>query len=312
MRINLTPSTQPLKTRFAPSPTGYLHLGHLAAAAFAYGIARAAGATIVLRIEDHDQGRSRPEYEAAIHDDLRWAGFRFDDQPVPGIPHPLRQSNRQDRYREIIDHWSRSGQVYRCTCTRAQIQQQMAQVQHQEAGSADELFYPGTCRHADHKDTTSGFGLRLRIPERAARFNDAILGMQEQTPARQCGDILLRDRHGHFTYQFAVAVDDFDQGINLVSRGEDLLHATGRQILTGEILGRPQPAQFAHHPLIRDDDGRKLGKRFFSEAIAKRRAEGARPEQLIGEALAAVGLTPSPGPLAAGEVASLFEIGNSP
>lgn len=271
---------------------------------FVYGIAKAIGARLLLRIEDHDQGRSRQEYEDAIFADLAWLGFRFDDHPVPGKPHPLRQSNRTSRYEEIINLWTEKGLAYPCTCTRAQIQ--LASTRAGNIG--DELYYPGTCRSGPGSPLVNGYGQRAILPEQRFQFEDAICGPQSQIPAHQCGDVLLRDRHHNFTYQFAVAVDDLDQNVNLIIRGEDILHATGRQIYLGTLLGRSEPATFAHHPLICDDKGQKLGKRFFSEAIAKKRADGESPEALLGTAVHSVGLSQTAKPIAAADLASLFHI----
>lgn len=309
MRITLQQQQQPLVTRFAPSPTGYLHLGHVASMAFVYGIAKAVKAKLILRIEDHDQGRSRKAYEEAIFEDLEWLGFRFDEQPARNQPHSLRQSDRHERYSEVLTTLTKDGYLYRCVCTRAMIQSKMNSPQQTAADASEELHYSGICRKADLSALESGFGIRMITPDREIPFTDGILGMQVQNPSRQCGDFLLRDRHGHFTYQFAAAVDDFDQGVNLVIRGEDILPSTGRQILTGERLGRKVPAQFVHHPLLRDESGKKLGKRFFSEAIGKKRAEGLRPEELLGQAMVTAGLIGDLRPFAADELASLFEVG---
>lgn len=286
-------------TRFAPSPTGYLHLGHVAAAACAFGLGRHLGADVLLRIEDHDRSRARPEYEQAIFMDLGWLGFvprnaefRF------GVPSRFRQSDNDTAYAHALEVLKASHQVYACDCSRKQIAD--------EGDFGGELRYLGRCRDRDLPLDAPGAGLRVALPDEVMTFDDLILGQNTQAPARQCGDLLLRDRLGQWTYQFAVTVDDLDQGVDLVIRGQDLTESTGRQIWLGRALGRTRDARFAHHPLVRDPDGKKLGKRFFSEAVAKRRAAGERPEDVLGEALAALGVIPTARAVAPDELAPLF------
>jgi glutamyl-tRNA synthetase/glutamyl-Q tRNA(Asp) synthetase len=147
--------------------------------------------------------------------------------------------------------------------------------------------------------------LRAELPAERVAFADLILGPQVQVPAQQCGDVLLQDRNGHLTYQLAVVLDDLDQGIDLVVRGQDLTASTGRQIQLARLLGRTRDATFAHHPLLTDDAGKKLGKRFLSEAVAKRRAAGERGEDVLGEALWRAGLLPAARPVSAAELPEL-------
>lgn len=309
MNIDLQKSSEPLITRFAPSPTGYLHLGHIVSMAFVYGIARAAQAKLLLRIEDHDRGRCRPAYEQAILDDLKWLGFIFDEQPQAGSVSHLRQSDRTSRYQELCDQLLMQQAAYRCTCTRSQIQKTMlATATLTDDLPAEELFYSGTCRTKRIEASTKDFGIRLIAPVTTFSFTDGLKGRQTQNPGEQCGDFLIKDRHGNYTYQFGVAVDDYDQQVNLIIRGEDLLAATGRQIFTGGLLGRTTPAQFIHHPLITDESGKKLSKRFFSEAVAKKRSEGLSAQALLGQALFHVGLLEKERPIDSSELSSLFQI----
>lgn len=309
MIVNLQNFSAPLITRFAPSPTGYLHLGHIASMAFVFGIARAAKARLLLRIEDHDRGRCRPEFEQAIFEDLNWLGFTFDDHPQSGKPSDLRQSDRTFRYQEICDRLLEEKSAYRCICTRSQIQKKMqAATGFATELPADELFYDGTCRSKHLGDDIAEYGVRLITPNRSFTFLDGIAGQQVQNPAEQCGDFLIKDRHGSFTYQFAVAIDDYDQNVNLIIRGTDLLAATGRQILTRELLGLKPVAQFIHHPLITDASGKKLSKRFFSEAVAKKRSAGVSAEALLGQALFHAGVLNQERPVQSAELSSLFKI----
>ena len=267
---------QHLTTRFAPSPTGFLHLGHVASALYVWGMARALGARVLLRIEDHDRSRCRPEYEAAILEDLRW----LDLEPDVLVP---RQSERNTAYQAALARLHAQGLIYACDCSRKTIE---------AAGVGDgrELRYPGTCRDRHLPLTANNVGLRLKVADESIAFTDLLLNRVTQNPAEQCGDYLLRDRHGLWTYQLCVVVDDFEQGVDLVIRGQDLTDSTGRQIQLGRLLGDTKPRKFLHHPLITDATGRKLGKRFFSEAIAKRRAGGTSPQAILGEAAFYVGL----------------------
>lgn len=288
-------------TRFAPSPTGYLHLGHVASALYVLGLGRRLGAAVLLRIEDHDRSRTRPEYEEAIFDDLRWLGLRFDNESElqRGTPSVYRQSDHPARYIAAIDTLRQTQHVYACDCTRKQIA---------STSETDmELRYSGRCRERQLPLNAPGTGLRVVVPNTAVTFEDLILGVRAQTPSTQCGDLLLRDRQGQWTYQFAVAVDDAVQNVTWVIRGQDLTESTARQIMVGRWLGRATDAHFAHHPLLNDENGQKLGKRFFSEAIAKRRAAGDDPAIVLGEAASHLGLLPARTPLLATDVPALFD-----
>ena len=240
-RVDLTGlrrSPVPLVTRFAPSPTGYLHLGHVVNAIVVWGIARAVGARVLLRLEDHDRVRCRPVYEDALLADLEWLGFEPDEGR-----HPLyRQQDRQVRYEHALAQLG--SQVYVCTCSR------------REVGGE---HYPGTCRQRQLPETASS-ARRVILSDSEEVFTDLLSGPQRQTPATQCGDLLLRDRNGHWTYHFAVTVDDRDDGVTLIIRGEDLLDSTGRQLQLGRLLGRADAPFFVHHPLLMQTPTRKLSK----------------------------------------------------
>jgi glutamyl-tRNA synthetase/glutamyl-Q tRNA(Asp) synthetase len=261
------------RTRFAPAPTGYLHLGHVANALHVWGIARKRGAEVLLRIEDHDRQRCRPEYEAALLEDLVWLGF----EPIPPVRSIDRQSDHPERYQGAVEQLIRTGhQVYGCDCSRKDLAE--------EDVPDRESRYPGRCRDRGLA-TGPGVGLRLRLDPGVERFTDLLQGPQQQDPSLQCGDLLLRDRLGNWTYQFAVTVDDLVQEVDLMVRGMDLLESTARQIRLGRMLGREHPPEFLHHPLIRKAGGEKLSKAAGDTSIRELRARGATPEELFARLL---------------------------
>jgi glutamyl-Q tRNA(Asp) synthetase len=309
-------------SRFAPAPTGFLHLGHVVNAAYVWRETRARGGTVLLRIEDHDRQRSRSEFEAAMLEDLAWLGFAADAPPV-------RQSDRDDIYIQALDTLRRQGLLYACACSRAEIVAARAadasavaqpfppplagdtgelrrgspKRASREGGTAAdnsvaqafraadaELRYPGTCRDRGLANAP-GMGLRVRLEPTIERFEDLRLGAQQQSPADQCGDLLVRDRDGNWTYQFAATVDDLVQGVTLVIRGVDLLASTGRQIQLARLLGRAQPPQFLHHPLIMKTADQKLSKSDGDTGIRELRARGWTPQQVIARALSLVEAT---------------------
>lgn len=276
------------RTRFAPAPTGYLHLGHLVNALHVWGVARAHGGTVLLRIEDHDGTRCRPEYEAALLDDLEWLGLHADVYDTPTFradrsAHAARQSNQHARYATALASLQAAGLVYPCRCTRRDI---ALRVPHQPG---EEPCYPGTCRDAAVLPGES-FARRVRLDPFIAAFDDLRLGPMLHEPARQCGDLLVRDRHAQWTYQFAVVVDDQAHAIDVVIRGEDLLASTGRQLQLAAMLGRTRPLRFLHHALLVHPDGSKLSKATHDTALRDMRAAGARPEALLAEAARRAGL----------------------
>ncbi|MDZ8118343.1 glutamate--tRNA ligase family protein [Pontiella agarivorans] len=278
-------------TRFAPSLTGYLHLGHVLHMLYVWGIARKRGAKVLFRIEDHDRSRARPEYETAVFQTLEWLGF-FPDLGISSAaekPSEFRQSDGSEYYQSVLDHLENRGLVYGCQCSRKQI----AETQPEGAG---ELLYSGTC--AEKGLPLEGNTVRFRTPGRQTGFEDLKLGRQCQIPWLQCGDFSLRDRQGQWTYQFACVCDDIRHGVDLVIRGEDILFSTARQIQLFETLDAAPP-QYYHHPLICDETGRKLSKRQRSESITQLRESGLSPEAVIGRALHQSGLSPSDTPFTA-------------
>jgi glutamyl-tRNA synthetase/glutamyl-Q tRNA(Asp) synthetase len=292
-------------TRYAPSPTGYLHLGHVANAVWVWGLARALGGRVLLRLEDHDRGRCRPEYETALLEDLGWLGL----EPDVGGPEQFRsgqsdyrQSDGEAVYQAALDALGRRASIFACDCSRKDL-----------AGAAGDVFneetrYSGRCRDRA-LSPGRGRGVRLRVEPGAEQFVDGRLGPQTQEPWAQCGDLLLRDRMGQWTYQFAVVADDLRHGVDLVVRGEDLLGSTGRQLLLGRLLGRTEPPVFVHHPLIRKPGGEKLSKASGDTGIHELRLAGVSPAETLGRAAALTGLVGAAQPLAPDDLAKLFGAG---
>ena len=271
----LTPSPHslipaPATTRFAPAPTGYLHLGHVLNAIYVWETARASGpgARVLLRIEDHDRTRSRPEFEKALMEDLSWLGFEADGELT-------RQSERSAVYASILGDLRQRGLIYACECSRSDI------------GSGR---YPGTCREKNLPELP-GLGVRVKLDPGAERFEDLRLGWQEQHPYDESGDVLVRDRAGNWTYQFAVVVDDWLQAVNLVIRGEDLLQSTGRQIQLARLIGRERPPAFLHHELLMKTATQKLSKSDGDTGVRDLRAKGWTAEAVIAQALMLAGLS---------------------
>ncbi|MGE5926822.1 MAG: glutamate--tRNA ligase family protein [Gemmatimonadota bacterium] len=268
------------RTRFAPSPTGYLHLGHVVNAIWTWGAARALGGQVLLRMEDHDRTRCRPEYEAAILDDLDWLGFVPDIAPTDAFragPSEFRQSDSGVHYERALARLRDAGLAYVCECSRKDIAAEVPD------RFNEETRYPGTCR-GKGLEPRPGRGWRVRLDEGAETFDDLRLGAQRQVPAEQCGDLLVQDRLGNWTYQFAVTVDDMRHRVDLVVRGEDLLESTGRQIRLARMLGRSVAPRYLHHQLILKPGGEKLSKSSGDTGIRELRAMGLSPSQVTDRA----------------------------
>lgn len=283
-----------LRTRFAPSPTGWLHLGHVANALWTWDTARRLGAEVILRMEDHDRSRCKAEYERQIYDDLAWLGFEAEPASVSSLRSgrsPYRQSDSGEAYQKALDELAAGGRVYGCTCSRSEIARELGD----GLVEGRELRYPGTCREKG-LSPGPGVGARVVMPDRDVPFEDLALGARRQNPQSQCGDLLARDRNGNWTYQFAVVVDDIRHRITHVVRGADLLESTGRQLALARLLGRPEGPVFLHHPIIQSPEGAKLGKRDGSFALAAMRRTGMTAEEVLREARLRTGLqafTPS-------------------
>jgi glutamyl-Q tRNA(Asp) synthetase len=273
-----------LRTRFAPSPTGPLHLGHAFSALTAFGLAQSAGGTFLLRIEDIDTARCRPEWEAAICADLRWLGLTW-PEPV------LRQSDRLAAYGAALDRLAARGLLYPCRCTRGDLRAALSAPQEGvPAAGPDGPVYPGTCRHRTMAGAGPQDAIRLDMARTAQITGDLhwtegcgpLAGPRTASPhelAAEVGDVILARRDIGTSYHLAVTVDDAAQGITLVVRGEDLAPATAIHVLLQRLLGLPTPA-YHHHRLIRDTAGKRLAKRDDARALSLFRAEGASPDDI--------------------------------
>jgi glutamyl-tRNA synthetase/glutamyl-Q tRNA(Asp) synthetase len=270
-------------SRYAPASTGFLHVGHALNAIYVWGVTKRLRGRVLLRIEDHDRQRSRPEYDAAIVEDLAWLGFVADEPMV-------RQSDRHAIYEAALDDLRARGLVYACDCSRARI---------------GDLPYSGSCRDRGLREAP-GLGVRVRLEPSVERFVDLRHGPCEQRPSEQCGDLLARDRDGNWTYQFAATVDDWQQGVTLVVRGDDLLESTGRQLQLARLLGRVDSPRFLHHPLIMKSATQKLSKSDGDTGVRDLRARGWTPEAVIGHAAALAGLISAPRDVRAEEVSSIM------
>ncbi len=280
----------PSRTRFAPAPTGWLHLGHVANAVFVWGLARVAGAAVALRIEDHDRARCRPEYDAGLLEDLAWLGFLADEGP-------LRQRDDDEPYTAALDRLRGDTLVYGCDCSRTTFEAWTAGHGRRWHGPG----CPGGCRHR----ALDGPTLRVALGGGSERWMDAIVGPCADEVAAG-GDPPIRDRAGNWTYLLSVVVDDLRNRVDLVVRGRDLLAATPDQIRLGRLLGREAPPTFAHHQLVRHADGRKLSKADGGTSVRDLRTAGRAPAVLIGDAALAVGLIDAPRPIEAAAVGELF------
>ncbi|MDU8911559.1 tRNA glutamyl-Q(34) synthetase GluQRS [Aestuariicoccus sp. MJ-SS9] len=272
-------------TRFAPSPTGPLHLGHAFSALLAHDRARSEGGQFLLRIEDIDTTRSRPEWEAQIYDDLHWLEIDWDAPP-------MRQSERVGAYEAALDRLWGAGLLYPCSCTRRDIAAATAAPQEGDPPliGPDGLVYPGTCRDKPRPPRRPG-GEALRIDMRKAleRIDPNIVFREEtrpdpihraaQTMIEEVGDVVLSRRDFVGSYHLSVVLDDAAQGITHVIRGADLFDATPIHVMLQRLLGLPTPV-YHHHRLIRDETGRRLAKRDDARAIATYRAEGRTPADI--------------------------------
>lgn len=288
------PSTY--RTRFAPSPTGKMHMGHARTALVTWLRARSLGGRIVMRIEDLDGPRVVRGAADEICRDHEWLGLDWDEGPVY-------QSSRDDAYERALDRLDAAGLVYPCTCSRKEIAE-IASAPHGGEGPR----YPGTCRDGvSHPERAPA--LRFRFEDPSPGFEDALCGA---FPAGQTGgDFVLRRADGIWAYQLAVVVDDADSGITEVIRGADLLSSTPRQIALYRALAHPVPA-FAHVGLVVDSSGVRLSTRAGATSIESLRAAGRSAEDLIGELACSLGLTPTLAPIALRDLVSGFDLGAIP
>ncbi|MEH6361513.1 MAG: tRNA glutamyl-Q(34) synthetase GluQRS, partial [Amylibacter sp.] len=265
-------------TRFAPSPSGRLHLGHAFSALKAYGLSAVQGGQFLLRIEDIDQGRCRPEYIDAIKQDLQWLGIKW--------PEPVRiQSQHFNDYKKALDKLQAFGVIYPCFCTRRQITTAQEADPLSAPHGPDGARYPGTCLHLtpqeveDQMNAGASFALRLNVTKALDHVEHPLIWTEEgpkspgETQARPelLGDVVLARKDTPTSYHLAVCVDDAIQGVNLVVRGQDLFHATHIHCLIQDLLGLPRPRYF-HHELITDSKGLRLATRSNANTLDNLRA----------------------------------------
>ena len=293
--------TAEVVTRFAPSPTGYLHLGHVRSALQGWRAARRAGGRFLLRIEDIDPTRCRPEYRAAIGEDLRALGLDWNG--------PVRvQSEHLPEYRLVLDSLARRGLLYPCFCTRAEIAREIAHsgaAPHPGEAGPEGPAYPGTCRRLDPAERARRLSagephaLRLDMPAALATL-DGPLSYAEQGHGRvRCdparfGDAVLARKDAPASYHLCVTHDDALQGVTLVTRGEDLRAATDIHRLLQALMGWPEP-RYAHHPLLLGPDGKRLAKRDGAKPVRQLLREGLSPREILAlaEGSPAGGATPA-------------------
>jgi glutamyl-tRNA synthetase len=272
-----------MRGRYAPSPTGPLHLGNARTALLSWLAARAGGGTYVLRVEDLDGPRVRAGLEARILDELRWLGLDWDEGPdVGGVAGPYRQSERLPRYAAAVERLRAAGLAYPCFCSRAEI----AAVSQAPHGPADEgPRYPGTCAALSHgevarRSASRRPAWRFRVPAGSVAFVDGVHGAQEVDVALAVGDFVIARADGVPAYQLAVVVDDAGMGVTDVVRGDDLLPSTARQLLLYRALGLDAP-RFAHVPLVVGEDGARLAKRHGALSLGELRERGAEPGAVV-------------------------------
>ncbi|MCH5286452.1 MAG: tRNA glutamyl-Q(34) synthetase GluQRS [Christensenellaceae bacterium] len=284
--------------RFAPTPSGRLHLGNVLCAMLAYLSARHEGGRFLLRIEDLDVPRCPRRLAQQAIDDLEWLGFRWDEPP-------LYQSERTEIYVRALRELEAKGLVYPCFCTRAQLHASVAP----NLGDT-QVVYAGTCARLSPEEAGKlsklrAPALRLRVPDEEVAFTDGLCGPQRENLARDCGDFILRRSDGLFGYQLAVVVDDALSGVNQVVRGRDILSATPRQIYLQRLLGYPQP-DYVHIPLLTDAQGRRLAKRdkdLDLSELAKRMTV----KDILGMLAGGAGLIEEPRPVRLDELVPLFD-----
>jgi glutamyl-tRNA synthetase len=294
-----------MRGRFAPSPTGDIHLGNVWTALLAWLQVRSAGGVMVLRMEDLDPGRSRPLYADRLMADMKWLGLDWDEGPDVGGPYaPYSQHERRDLYQAALEQLAAAGIVYPCYCTRAEL---AASAPH----SGDtERIYSGTCRRREVAEACKGArqpSLRLVVPPGITSFTDLQAGDVSQDISQEVGDFVVRRSDGVHAYQLAVVVDDAAMDITHVLRGYDLLSSTPRQLLLYRLLGQPAPV-FTHVPLLIAPDGHRLSKRQQDLSIAWLRAQGVKAEAIIGYLAYKANLIDARQPVKAAELIASFDV----
>lgn len=291
--------------RYAPSPSGRMHLGNLCCCLLAWLSAKSKSGKVVLRIEDLDTARCPRKFAELLQQDLAWLGLSADEGGDLGGPDgPYYQSERSAIYQQFYDVLWKKGLVYPCFCSRSQLH--AADAPHRSDG---QVVYAGTCRdltpeQVAEKSRRRPPAWRVRVPEETIGFTDGHLGYYEENLARDCGDFYLRRADGVFAYQLAVVVDDALMGVTEVVRGADLLSSTPRQLWLYRTLGLNAP-EFYHMPLLLAPDGRRLSKRDGDESLEHLQAKYS-PEEIIGRLAYACGLQNAPDPRTPAELADGF------
>jgi len=284
-----------MKGRFAPSPTGRMHLGNVFCALLSWLSAKSKGGEWRLRIEDLDPGRSRREYALQLQDDLQWLGLPWDGEVVW-------QSERSDIYEHYLQQLKDAGLTYPCFCTRADIM--ATQAPHETDGR---VVYAGTCRGRilDEMEKNKPAAIRFIVPDEVISFHDSHYGEQHVNLAKHCGDYILRRKDGAWAYQLAVVVDDALMGVTEVVRGRDLLLSTPQQLHLYRTLGFPEP-HFCHHPLLINEVGQRLCKRDKALDLGFLREKHISPEEIIGRLAFLAGILPAPTPTLPKDLLPLF------
>lgn len=296
--------TTPVRGRFAPSPTGRMHGGNIFAALTAWLVAKSQGGHMVLRIEDLDRERSKPQFIDDVQRDFERLGLYWDEGP-------FFQHDRNEAYTEAFARLKGEGLVYPCYCTRADLH--AASAPHR----GEKPVYPGTCRRltADERAQREAAGRtpaqRLVVPDETIAFEDLIQGPYQQHLPTECGDFLVRRSDGAFAYQLAVVLDDAAQGVNSVVRGVDLLCSTPQQIYLQRLLGLPEPT-YAHVPLLVAEQDRRLSKRDKDAALDELLTRYKTPEAVIGHIAGITGLAPTQDPATPGQLLETFDIEKLP
>ncbi len=303
LAVNMESPVRPVG-RFAPSPTGALHLGHLQTLLLGWLQIRAEDGRFLLRIEDIDRSRRRPGAAEAIVRDMSWFGFDWDEGPGRSGPHgSYFQSERIHLYEEALA--SLSDRTFRCTCSRKEARGAATEPD----PVSGEWPYPGTCRpEVSHPGGPSS--VRVLVESQTVGWDDRWLGPLSEDPARVCGDFILWNKAGDPAYQLAVVVDDIAMGVTEVLRGEDLLHSTARQILLYRWLGGTVP-RFSHVPLRTQGDGQKLAKSRGSEALALLREKGRDPRSVLGDVAVDLGLLAEARPVWPHELIEPFRLSSA-
>jgi glutamyl-tRNA synthetase len=302
---------EPVRGRYAPSPTGLLHVGNALAALVAWASVRRRGGAFVYRVEDLDPPRVVAGAEQQQMRDLRWLGLDWDEGPdVGGAFGPYRQSERSAFYEQALARLAESGRLFPCTVSRKELAS-LSSAPHPGEGLPP---YPRALRpenlparwYADHcARAATDAALRFRVSSRPVAFRDRVQGDLLHDVASETGDFVLKRKDGFYAYQLAVVVDDLAMGVTEVGRGADLLESTGRQIQLAEALGGEPPA-YAHAPLLVQADGSKISKRDGGLSLASLRERGVAPEVVVGALAHAAGLAEPGESLAAGEFAERF------